>query len=90
MTAGRQMPALDHAGVCEFHQAAARGARQWQEEILPSLDVVDDLVDSCVTNHRIVREHAGGSLRRSWHAAGQGARPSPDGPAPRPEAKKFG
>src|SRR5271157_1270539 len=26
-----------------------------------------DSVDSCVTNHRIVREHAGGLLRRSWH-----------------------
>ncbi len=33
----------------------------------PFRTIIHDSVDSCVTNHRIVREHAGGLLRRSWH-----------------------
>ena len=93
--AGRLAPTIDHAGVCEFHQVdppirptdAAPSSRSWRSRLCPAIPSGPiDPVDSCVTNHRIVREHAGGLVRRSWPASGQGARPSVDGRAPRPEA----
>src|SRR5271157_294139 len=66
--AGRLAPTWDHAGVCEFHQVAEKRTQERQDlESCPTRTVLHDSVDSCVTNHRIVREHAGGLLRRSWH-----------------------
>src|SRR5271165_5888015 len=58
-------------------------------ESCPTRIALHDSVDSCVTNHRIVREHAGGFAPPLLaHASGQGARPSVAGPTPRPEARE--
>src|SRR5271157_653470 len=62
------------------------GVTGW--ESCPTRTALHDSVDSCMTNHRIIREHAGGSLRRSWHtllARGRGRQL----PAP-PRAQRQG
>src|SRR5271166_4650048 len=57
-------------------------------ESCPTRTALHDSVDSCVTNHRIVREHTDGIAPPLLaHSSGQGARPSVAGPAPHPEVR---
>ena len=76
---------LNHAGVCEFRRDGSRS-----QKILDQ-DPRHDLVDSCVTNHRIVkRTHAGRiapPLLARFRPGGEAV--TSDGPAPRPRRETF-
>ena len=80
---GRLAPTRDHAGVCEFHPGRGMKGllRDEDRDLAPREALPHDPVDSCVTNHRIVREQRA-DRSAPPRLAGQGARPSRRRPRP--------
>ena len=84
--AGRLAPPLITRVCVNSTKPLKAGPRTTRLESCPTRTILHDSVDSCVTNHRIVREHAANCSAAPGTRLLARGRGRPDGPAPRPES----